>query len=157
MSAKLTLEEARAILKRAEEKSVEVEWISAYAVVNEAGNVISMSRVDGAPSAAIPLARSKAYLAAVTGRKSLAFAERMDEHPVRFDGYQSILSRPLFAGPGAVPIIKEGKVVGGFASSVSSNKGGMKIKVDGKILSREDIVTAYALQTPYDEQHADVP
>lgn len=157
MSVKLTLREAREILARAVEKSEEIDWISTYAVVDEGGNVISMSRVDGAPAAAAALARSKAYLTAVTGRHTLAFANRMEAHPIRFDGYQSVLTMPLFPGPGAIPIKKDGKVVGGFSSSVSSNEGGMQIEVDGEKLSREDIVTAYALQIPYFEQHADVP
>ena len=153
MDQTLTLKEARAILKRAVEKAKEVEWISTYVVVDVGGNVISMSKVDGAPAGAAAAARSKAYLAAVTCKKSLPFAERMDAHPTRFDAYQRLLSRPVFPGPGAVPIVKNGKVVGGFSSSLSSNAAGMKIKTDGKELSREDIVTAFALQIPYDEQH----
>lgn len=156
MNAKLTLEEARAIIARAVEKSTEVQWISTYAVVDEGGNVMSMSRVDGAPASAATLSRSKAYLAAVTGRKTQPFSDRMDAHPVRFAAYQGLLPRPLFPGPGAVPIRKDGKVVGGFSSSVSSHSGGMQIEIDGKRFSREDVVTAYALQIPYDEQHADV-
>ena len=68
MTAKLTLEEARAILRRAIAKGQEVDWISTHAVADAGGNIISMSRADGAPSGAAPLARAKAYLAAVTGR-----------------------------------------------------------------------------------------
>jgi len=49
MSVKLTLAEAREILGRAVEKSREVQWISAYAVADEGGNIISISRLDGAP------------------------------------------------------------------------------------------------------------
>lgn len=156
MTAKLTLDEARAINRRAVEKGREVQWISSFAVVDEGGNVISISRADGAPAAAASLARSKAYLAAVTCRHTLAFADRMDEHPVRFHGYQSLLPRPLFAGPGAVPVVKDGRVVGGFASSVSSAPVGMMIVVNGEKQSREDVVTAHALQIPYFEQHADM-
>jgi uncharacterized protein GlcG (DUF336 family) len=157
MSAKLTLQEAREILERAMEKAKEVGWVSAYAVVDEGGNVISISRMDGSPAAAAPMARSKAYVAAMTARQTLAFSNRMDAHPLRFDGYQSILPRPLFPGPGAMPIRKDGKVVGGFASSVSSHEGGMQIEVEGKKMSRMDVVTAFALQIPYFEQHGDVP
>ncbi len=157
MGVKLTLREAREILERAVEKAEEVGWISAFAVTDVGGNVISISRVDGAPAAAAPLARSKAYLTAVMTRQSLPFSERMDAHPARFDGYQNILPRPLFPGPGAIPIKKDGKVVGGFSSSISSHEGGMQIEVGGKKMSREDIVTAYALQIPYVEQHGDVP
>jgi uncharacterized protein GlcG (DUF336 family) len=157
MTEKLMLADARAILRRAIEKGAEVDWISTHAVVDEGGNVISMSRADGAPSGAAPLARAKAYLAAVTGRPTILFANRMDAHPLRFHGYQAILSRPLFPGPGAVPIMRQGKVVGGYSSNISSNAGGMKIEIDGRKLSRADIVTAHAVQAPYIEQHADVP
>jgi glc operon protein GlcG len=157
MSEKLTLADARAIIKRAIEKGKEVDWISTHAVVDEGGNVISMSRADGAPSGAAPLARSKAYLAAVSGRPTVLFADRMDAHPLRFHGYQAVLPRPIFPGPGAVPVMRGTKVVGGYSSNISSNTTGMKIVVDGKKLSRADIVNAHAVEAPYVEQHADVP
>ncbi len=157
MTQKLTLADARAILKRAVEKGAEVDWISTHAVVDEGGNVISMSRADGAPSGAAPLARAKAYLAAVSGRPTVVFANRMDAHPLRFHGYQAILSRPVFPGPGAVPIMRGSRVVGGYSSNISSNTTGMKIDVGGKKLSRADIVNAHAVQAPYVEQHADIP
>lgn len=157
MSDKLSLGEARAIVRRAIEKGKEVDWISTHAVVDAGGNVVSMSRADGAPSGAAPLARAKAYLAAVTGRPTLLFANRMDAHPLRYFGYQAILSRPVFPGPGAVPIMREGRVVGGYSSNLSSNAGGMKIELGGKRLSRADLVTAHAVGADYLEQHADVP
>ncbi|HKQ28533.1 MAG TPA: heme-binding protein, partial [Burkholderiales bacterium] len=105
MSTKLTLQDARDILKRAIDKGKEVDWTSTHAVVDEGGNVISMSRADGAPAGAAPLARAKAYLAAITGRPTVLFANRMDAHPLRYFGYKAILSRPVFPGPGAVPIV----------------------------------------------------
>jgi glc operon protein GlcG len=154
VSANITLQEAREILRRAVEKSVEVGWISTFVVVDEGGNVISISRSDGAPPAAAGVARAKAYLAAVTCGQTMGFSERMHAHPERYSAYQDILPRATFPGPGAMPIVKDGKVVGAFASSLSASRGGMKIEVDGKRLSREDIVTAYALQIPYVEQHA---
>lgn len=157
MSEKLTLQEAREILRRAVEKSLEVDWISAYAVADEGGNIISISRLDGAPAAAAPLARSKAYLAALTGKTSMPFEQDVETHPVRFHGWQSVLPRPLFGGPGAVPILRNGKVVGGFSSSVSYAASGMQTTVAGKQYSREELVTAHALQIPYDEQHPDTP
>ena len=97
MSGKLTLQEAREILARAVEKSREVQWISAYAVADEGGNIISISRLDGAPAAAVPLARSKAYLAALTGKTSMPFEQDVETHPVRFHGYQSSCPSPCSA------------------------------------------------------------
>ena len=157
MTDRLTLEQARGIIRRAIEKGAQVDWISTHAVVDEGGNVISISRADGAPSGAAPLARAKAYLAAVTGRPTLLFANRMDAHPLRYHGYRAILSRPVFPGPGAVPILRSDRVVGGYSSNISSNTGGMKIEVEGRKLSRADIVTAHAVQAPYLEQHEEVP
>jgi uncharacterized protein GlcG (DUF336 family) len=153
----LSLDDARAIIRRAVEKGREVDWISTHAVCDEGGNVISISRADGAPSGAALPARAKAYLAAVTGRPTVLFANRMDAHPLRYHGYKVILPRAVFPGPGAMPIMREGRVVGGYSSNISSNAGGMKIEVGGKRLSRADIVTAHALQEPYLEQHADIP
>jgi hypothetical protein len=100
---------------------------------------------------------ARADLAAVTGRPTLLFANRMDAHPLRYFGYRAILPRPVFPGPGAVPVMRGGRVVGGYSSNLSSNAGGMKIEVNGKKLSRADIVTAHAVQAEYLEQHADVP
>lgn len=157
MTEKLNLAAARAIVRRAIEKGKEVDWISTHAVVDAGGNVVSMSRADGAPSGAAPLARAKAYLAAVTGRPTVLFANRMDAHPLRYFGYRAILSRPVFPGPGAMPIMRDGKVIGGYSSNLSSNAGGMKIELGGKKLSRADLVTAYAVGSEYLEQHADVP
>jgi len=157
MTAKLTLQEAREIIRRAIEKGREVDWISTHAVVDEGGNLIYLSRADGAPQGAAPVARAKAYLAAVTGRPTVLFANRMDAHPLRYFGYRAILSRPVFPGPGAVPIVKDRRVIGGYSSNISSNAGGMKIVVGGKTLSRADLVNAHAIQSEYLEQHADVP
>jgi len=157
MSGKLTLRDAREILARAVEKSREVQWISAYAVADAGGNIVSISRLDGAPAAAVPLARSKAYLAALTGKTSMPFELDVETHPVRFHGYQSILPKPVFGGPGAVPIRREGEIVGGFSSSVSYSAAGMQTQVGGKNYSREELVTAHALQIPYDDQHPDTP
>jgi uncharacterized protein GlcG (DUF336 family) len=157
MSGKLGLREAREIIARAVEKSLEVEWISAYAVADGGGNIISISRLDGAPAAAVPLARSKAYLAALTGKTSMPFEHDVETHPVRFHGWQSVLPKPLFGGPGAVPIRRDGEVIGGFSSSVSYAATGMQKSIGGRQFSREELVTAHALQIPYDDQHPDQP
>jgi uncharacterized protein GlcG (DUF336 family) len=155
MSEKLSLAEAQKILDRAVEKAVEVGWVSAYAVADEGGNLISLSKVDGAPAAAAALAKAKAYLAAVTGEMSMDFGNRMHAHFERFHAYQQILPTAIFPGPGAIPIKKNGKVVGGFSSSLTADysENGMKFYLNGKAYSREDYVTAYALDIPYIEQH----
>lgn len=153
MSDRLTLREAREIIARAVEKSIEVGWHSAYAVADEGGNIVSISRLDGAPAVAVPVARSKAYLAALVGKSSMLYEHDSERHPLRFHGWQSVLPEPLFGGPGAVPIRRNEHVVGGFSSSTSYAATGMQITIGGKNFSREELVTAHALQIPYEDQH----
>ncbi|MGE0799086.1 MAG: heme-binding protein [Lautropia sp.] len=157
MNDELSLGEAREIIGRALEKSAEVNWISAYAVADSGGNLISLSRLDGAPAVAVPLARAKAYLAALRGRASYPLELEIETHPLRFHGYQSILPRALFAGPGAVSITRNGRIIGGFSSSTTYSASAMKIVIDGVQYSREEVVTAHALNIPYEDQHPDTP
>lgn len=164
MESKLTLAEARRILDRALEKGLEVGWISAYVIVDQGGNLISLSRLDGAPTSAAWVSWAKAYLVAVTSENSMVFGNRMHAQPEKYFAYRSILRRDIFPGPGAVPIIRNGQVVGGFSSTMSdhnylntndftSSKHGIHFERDGKHYSREDYVTAYALEIPYVDYH----
>lgn len=164
MQNKLTLAEARRIIDRALEKGSEVGWISAYVVVDQGGNLISLSRLDGAPSSAAWVAWAKAYLVAVTSENSMVFGNRMHAQPEKFLAYKSILKRDIFPGPGAVPIVRNGQVVGGFSSTMSdhnylntndytSSLHGIHFELNGKMYSREDYVTAYALEIPYVDYH----
>ena len=76
MADRLTLDEARALIDRAVEKGIEVGYNSCWAITDEGGNVLSISRMDGAPAAAVPTARAKAYLAAVMKGPTGGFSER---------------------------------------------------------------------------------
>lgn len=157
MVGKLTHREARAIIRAALEKGAEVGWISAYAIADAAGNLMSVSRADGAPAVAVPLAKSKAMLAAQRGDISMSFEEESEAHPIRYIGYEALTPRPLFGGPGAAPIERDGVVVGGFSSSSSYASSGMQMIKDGRQYSREDVVTAHALNIDYHDQHSDTP
>ena len=89
--------------------------------------------------------------------KSFSFEKEAESHPMRFHGHLLLSPRPLFGGPGAAPIERDGQVIGGFSSSTSYATSGMQITIDGKQYSREDVVTAHALQIEYDDQHPDTP
>ncbi len=155
-TTKLTLDEARDMINRAVEKGEEVGYSSAWAVTDEGGNIISMSRMDGAPPLAMATARAKAYLSAILKSPTGGFSERMNRAPVRWEAYlHRIMSEAAFPGPGGMPITKDGRVVGGFSSSLAGARPpGKEIpKVDGEEVALEDYVTCYALQIPYKSQH----
>ncbi len=154
MADRLTLEEARAIIDRAVEKGTELGYNSCWAITDEGGNILSISRMDGAPAAAVPTARAKAYLAAVMKGPTGGFSERMHRVPERWSAYQQFLPQAGFPGPGGMPIQKDGEVVGGFSSSLSVRIPDKEVpKEDGQDVNLEDWVTCYALDIPYKIQH----
>ena len=154
MAESLTLKEAREIIDRAVQKGEEVGYKSSWAVTDEGGNIVSISRMDGVPAAATPTARAKAYLSAVMKAPTAGFSERMHRVPERWMAYMQFLPQSGFPGPGGMPIEKGGVVVGGFSSSLSVHVPGKQVPTaDGQEVSLEDYVTCHALQIPYKSQH----
>lgn len=155
----LTLGEARAIVDRALEKAAELGVRGTFVVVDLGGNVISISRMEGAPGAGVGISRAKAVVSALTHETTNDFGARMHLYPERFSAYQEILREQVFPGPGALPIRKDGQVVG----AVSTGPGTFvyavagvdpaKYYVDGEPGNAEDIIIAHALQVPYRNQH----
>jgi uncharacterized protein GlcG (DUF336 family) len=156
----LTLAEARAYIDRALEKARELGQRGTFVVVDEAGNVVSISRIEGAPLAGIGVSRAKAYAAAVTHEPTAQFSERMHRFPERFQSYETILPEHLFPGPGGMPIIKNERVVGGMSTGPGirpwTQVPGLdpdKLTMDGEVANVEDRIIAYALDIPYQNQH----
>ena len=161
-SAGLTLAEAREIIDRAVEKAGEYLQNGAFAVVDAAGNVISISKMDDAPAVAVGVARAKATLAAVMQGPTNGFADRMDQHPVRYMAYQEILPEKTFPGGGGAPIMKGKRCVGGLATGpgvapMTSIPGVHPQQLtSGNVAGNaEDLVICYALRVPYRSQHGE--
>ena len=162
MPPQITLEEAKRMIARAVEKGAEVGWISAYAVVDEGGNVIAMGRGDGAPGTAMTLARGKAVAAARTKAPTKTFAERMGRQNAMWQSYNTLFDGSMFPGFGGMPVVKDGKVVGGFACGgpgpTRENAGGdpghdFWKEIDGEVMNIEDLAICYGLEIPYAPQH----
>jgi len=155
----LTLAEARGLVDRALEKAAELGVRGTFVVVDAGGNVMSISRMEGAPGAGIGISRAKAAVAALTHETTNDFAARMHLFPERFSAYQQILREDVFPGPGGLPIRKNGQVVGALSTGpgtfVYAVQGvdPTKFFVDGEPGNAEDIIIAYALQIPYRNQH----
>lgn len=150
------------MISRGVEKARALRQAGAIVVVDAGGNVVSVSRMDDSPVASIHVSRAKAYLAAVQGRPTAAFATNARERPEIFAAFQNILPRQPFPGPGGMPIITNGRVVGGIATG-----GGIgpyteipgvppeQLMVDGTQANAEDLVICAALGIPYQSQHGD--
>ena len=162
MSAAITLKEAKEMLSRAIKKGYEVGWISAWSVVDEGGNVIALARADGAPGTATALARAKAHAAARTKAPTKQFAERMGANAAMWQSYNTLFLGRMFPGFGGMPIVKDGKVIGGFAcggpgpepQNAGSNPAPEFWKeINGQRTNIEDAAVCAGLDIPYAPQH----
>jgi uncharacterized protein GlcG (DUF336 family) len=160
--ADLTLAEARALIDRALAKARELKQAGAFAVLDAGGNVVSISRMGEASPASAWVSRGKAYVAAVQRAPSARNAANWRENPIIFSAFQRLMHDEIFPGPGAMPIRKNGRVVGGISTG-----GGLGpwteipgvdpslLMADGKPANAEDLIISYALQIAYQNQHDD--
>jgi uncharacterized protein GlcG (DUF336 family) len=163
MQPDLTLAEARAIVDRAVAKARELYQAGAFVVMDAGGNVVSVSAIEGAPTSSVWVSRAKAYVAAVQREPSARRAANWHRNAAGFSAYQRLMRDEIFAGPGAVPIRRDGQVVGAISTG-----GGLGpwteipgvdpslLMVDGTPTNAEDLIIAVALQVPYENQHPDV-
>jgi uncharacterized protein GlcG (DUF336 family) len=161
-TAYLTLAEARAMIARGVAKAAELRQAGAIVVVDAGGNVVSISRMDDSPVASVAVSRAKAYLAAVQGRPTAGFAANAHDRPEIFAAFQAILRHQPFPGPGGMPILKNGRAVGGIATGAGigpfTEIPGLDpsaLSVDGTTANAEDLVISTALGIPYQSQHGE--
>jgi hypothetical protein len=122
--------------------------------------VVSISKMDDAPAAAPRVARAKAVLAAIMQGPTNTFAERMDQHPVRYAAYLDMLPDKTFPGGGGAPIMRGKRCIGGMATGpgvapLTSIPGVHPTQLTSGNASgnAEDLVICYALRVPYRSQH----
>ncbi|MFD1880225.1 GlcG/HbpS family heme-binding protein [Paracoccus pacificus] len=100
-----------AVLAQAKSQGLNV----AVCVVDVHGQVLGSARMDGASPPILEFATDKAFTAANMRRTTEGFAARMGSSPALTMG---LASRPrLLVWGGGLPIVHEGKVVGGIGVS----------------------------------------
>ena len=160
---KLSHPEARGFVRRAVEKTEDLCQRGAYVAVDEGGVVVSASRMDGTGSFAIPLCRAKAYAAAVNREPSANIYDRTHARFLGiYLGYQGVARDQMFPGQGAIPIEREGLIIGALSTGAGigpflkfEGVDPAKFVVDGAPTNLEDLVISYALGGPYMPQHGD--
>jgi uncharacterized protein GlcG (DUF336 family) len=159
----LSLAEARDIVGRAVAKGEALNQRGAFVLVDDGGVVITAARMDGAGKLGVPISRAKAYGAAVNRETSAQFASRMSQMFVGiYMAYQDLARDSTFPGPGAMPIRKNGQVVGAISTGAGigpfckfEGVDPAALIVEGKPTNAEDLIIAYALGLPYAPQHGD--
>lgn len=111
----LTLDEAEVILAGAKAKVLEMGAKMSISVVDPRGDLLTMMRTDGASWRTPPISRAKAVAASCFGRASGELTENALA-PV-FRGLMAMEGGHMIPGQGALPVFKDGVLVGAVGGS----------------------------------------
>jgi glc operon protein GlcG len=118
----LTLELARRCLDAAEDAARERDLALTFAVVDAAGHLVALHRMDGAPWITPDVAIGKAWTAAAYAAPSAAQGEKMREL-VAFSAAVSATTGGRFTPQiGGLPIVVEGDPAGAMGASGASGQ-----------------------------------
>jgi uncharacterized protein GlcG (DUF336 family) len=118
----LTLELARRCLDAAEEAARERGLALTFAVVDAAGHLVALHRMDGAPWITPDIAIGKAWTAAAYAAPSAAQGEKMRDL-VAFSASVSAATGGRFTPQiGGLPIVLDGEPAGGMGASGASGQ-----------------------------------
>ena len=113
--ASLTLAEAEQILGAAKAKVMEMGAKMSVSVVDPRGDLITMFRTDGASWRTPAISRAKAVAASCFERSSAELTENA-QAPV-FRGLMAMEGGHMIPGQGALPIFRNGEIVGAVGGS----------------------------------------
>ena len=116
MVMSLTLDRAQQIIERAQVKAEEIGVPMTTAVVDEGGNLVALSRMDGATLISIDVAQGKAYTACAT-RKSTEELGRNAQPGCPAFGVHVASERRIVIFGGGLPLMQGEQCIGGVGVS----------------------------------------
>ncbi|MBL1256885.1 heme-binding protein [Methylocystis sp. Sn-Cys] len=126
----LTLADAKRVAAAAAEEAQRNGWSVVIAIVDDAGLLIYLERLDGVQPASCDIAQAKARAAALFKRPSKALEETVA------GGRVALLSLPhIIPVEGGLPLVYEGQVIGAIGvSGVQSFEDGIVAKAGADAL-----------------------
>jgi uncharacterized protein GlcG (DUF336 family) len=112
--AAITLDQAKKIMAGAEAEATKNKWNVVIAILDSGGNLVALHRMDGAQWGSIEVAREKAYSAVAFRRPTKAFEDAIGQGGVNLRVLRLPGASPL---EGGLPIVVDGKVIGGIGVS----------------------------------------
>ena len=116
MVPRLTLDDARLMMKAAEEKAREIGVDIDIAINDDNGSLLMFHRMDNAKSASIDIVISKAFTAAAQRKSTRAYGQASMPGGPSYGSHVSNQGRfMIFAG--GLPVFHDGQIVGGIGCS----------------------------------------
>ncbi len=107
----LTSDDVHKMMAAAKAEAAKNNWKVTIAILDDSGAILMVERLDGAGGISAEVAIGKARTAAVTGRSSKFFEDRVKERPA----FITYPSEVLFQG--GLPVMHQGECVGGVGVS----------------------------------------
>ncbi len=115
-----TTAQAMAALAAAQTTAEELDVSLSCAVVDSRGDMIAMARMDGARFYTTDVAQGKARMSALFGQPSGDMADFGNS--VAFQSFNETIPGPLYAFQGALPIMRDGELIGGMGCSGAASQ-----------------------------------
>ncbi|MGE3619830.1 MAG: heme-binding protein [Acidimicrobiia bacterium] len=115
----VTLAEATAVVAAAQARAVEIGRTVCIAVFDSGGHLVAFARMDGSPTLSVEIAQAKASGTALSGFDGNLLLKLYDSVPAKFAALGQLSGRPIFPGPGSLPLHRDGVVVGAIGVSGS--------------------------------------
>ena len=113
---RLSLEDARVLIKGAREKSVEIGVPMCIAITDESGQLIAFERMDGGKITSSIIAQDKAFTAAGAKRTTESYGVASQPGSPAY-GINAAIGGRLMIVAGGLPVVVEGEVVGAIGIS----------------------------------------
>ena len=124
--ANVTLEQARKAMAAAEAEARKNGWPVAIAIVDTAGHLVLFQKADNTQTASVMVAQDKAVSAAIYRRTTKVVQDGVAAGGA---GLRLLNLRGMSAVEGGIPLIVDGKIIGGIGvSGVTSDQDGVVAK-----------------------------
>lgn len=122
----ISLDMAKKVMAGAEAEAKKNNWNVVIAILDSGGNLVALHRMDGAQFGSIEVAKDKAYSAVAFRRPTKVFEDAVGQGGMNLRILRLSGASPL---EGGVPIVVDGKLVGGVGvSGVTSAQDGQIAK-----------------------------
>jgi uncharacterized protein GlcG (DUF336 family) len=113
----LTHDQALSLLQAAREESTTLGVPMSFAVMDPAGHLVALVRMDGAPWISADVAQGKAWTAAAYGAPSAAQKAKMEPMPNFASAVTAMTHGRFTPQTGAVPVFRDGVLLGALGAS----------------------------------------